>query len=54
MCKAAGLLRERGDRIARLLTREQGKPLAEAKGEVMAAPTSSIGSLRRRAALAAR
>ena len=40
--------------FAWLLTREQGKPLAEAKGEVMAAPTSSIGSLRRRAALAAR
>lgn len=36
MRKAAGLLRERGDRIAWILTREQGKPLAEAKGEVMA------------------
>jgi len=33
--KAAGLLRERADAIARLLTLEQGKPLAEARGEVM-------------------
>ena len=30
MRKAAGLLRERADAIARLLTQEQGKPLAEA------------------------
>ena len=30
------LLRERADRIATTLTQEQGKPLAEAKGEVMA------------------
>jgi succinate-semialdehyde dehydrogenase / glutarate-semialdehyde dehydrogenase len=36
MRKAADLLRERADRIATLLTMEQGKPLAEAKGEVMA------------------
>jgi succinate-semialdehyde dehydrogenase/glutarate-semialdehyde dehydrogenase len=36
MRKAAGLLRERADAIARLLTQEQGKPLAEAKGEVLA------------------
>ncbi|WP_295849613.1 NAD-dependent succinate-semialdehyde dehydrogenase [uncultured Xylophilus sp.] len=34
--KAAGLLRERAADIARLLTQEQGKPLAEAKVEVMA------------------
>ncbi len=33
--KAAALLRERADGIARLLTLEQGKPLAEARGEVM-------------------
>jgi succinate-semialdehyde dehydrogenase/glutarate-semialdehyde dehydrogenase len=33
--KAAGLLRERADAIARLLTLEQGKPLAEARGEVL-------------------
>ena len=33
--KAAGLMRERADAIARLLTMEQGKPLAEAKGEVL-------------------
>ena len=36
MRKAAGLLRERADAIARLLTQEQGKPLAEAKGEILA------------------
>jgi succinate-semialdehyde dehydrogenase / glutarate-semialdehyde dehydrogenase len=36
MRKAATLLRERADTIAPLLTLEQGKPLAEAKGEVLA------------------
>lgn len=36
MRAAAVLLRERAGDIARLLTREQGKPLAEAKGEVLA------------------
>jgi succinate-semialdehyde dehydrogenase/glutarate-semialdehyde dehydrogenase len=36
MRKAADILRERADTIARLLTMEQGKPLAEAKGEVLA------------------
>ena len=36
MRKAADILRERADNIARLLTMEQGKPFAEAKGEVMA------------------
>ncbi len=36
MRKAAGLLRERAETIARLLTQEQGKPLVEAKGEVLA------------------
>jgi succinate-semialdehyde dehydrogenase/glutarate-semialdehyde dehydrogenase len=36
MRKAAGLLRERADTIARLLTQEQGKPLVEARGEVLA------------------
>ncbi|HEY0181429.1 MAG TPA: NAD-dependent succinate-semialdehyde dehydrogenase [Rhodopila sp.] len=36
MRKAADILRERADSIARLLTMEQGKPLVEAKGEVMA------------------
>lgn len=35
--KAAALLRERSDTIATLLTREQGKPIAEAKGEVAGA-----------------
>ncbi|MBU6498683.1 MAG: NAD-dependent succinate-semialdehyde dehydrogenase [Rhodospirillales bacterium] len=34
MRKAAGLIRERTDAIARLMTMEQGKPLAEAKGEI--------------------
>ena len=36
MRKAADLLRERADTIARLMTMEQGKPLAEAKGETLA------------------
>ena len=36
MRKAAALLRERADAIAALLTQEQGKPLAEAKVEVLA------------------
>ncbi len=35
--KAADLIRERADAIATLMTLEQGKPLAEAKGEVMSA-----------------
>ena len=37
MRKAAGLMRERADAIAELLTQEQGKPLAEARIEAMAA-----------------
>ncbi|QJU59158.1 NAD-dependent succinate-semialdehyde dehydrogenase [Sphingomonas sp. AP4-R1] len=37
MRKAAGLMRERAEAIAALMTQEQGKPLAEAKGEAMAA-----------------
>jgi succinate-semialdehyde dehydrogenase / glutarate-semialdehyde dehydrogenase len=37
MRKAAGLLRERIAEIARSMTQEQGKPLAEAKAEVAAA-----------------
>ena len=32
--RAAGLMRERAEVIASLLTREQGKPIAEARGEV--------------------
>ena len=36
MRKAADLLRERAGHVAELLTLEQGKPLAEAKGEVLA------------------
>jgi len=35
--RVAGLIRERADSIAATLTAEQGKPLAEAKGEVLAA-----------------
>jgi succinate-semialdehyde dehydrogenase/glutarate-semialdehyde dehydrogenase len=37
MRKAAGLMRERAGAIGALLTQEQGKPAAEAKGEAMAA-----------------
>ncbi len=37
MRRAAGLIRERLDHIATLLTREQGKPLAEARGETLVA-----------------
>lgn len=37
MRKAADLMRERALRIAALMTLEQGKPLAEARGEVVAA-----------------
>ncbi|MGE4480186.1 NAD-dependent succinate-semialdehyde dehydrogenase [Acidocella sp.] len=37
MRRAATLLRERAEAIARLMTLEQGKPLAEARGEVLAA-----------------
>jgi succinate-semialdehyde dehydrogenase / glutarate-semialdehyde dehydrogenase len=37
MRKAASLIRERAAEIAPLLTQEQGKPLAEAKGETLAA-----------------
>jgi succinate-semialdehyde dehydrogenase/glutarate-semialdehyde dehydrogenase len=37
MRKAAGLMRERADDIARIMTVEQGKPIAEAKGETLAA-----------------
>ena len=36
MRRAAGLMRERAGDIAALLTQEQGKPLAEAKGEAIA------------------
>jgi succinate-semialdehyde dehydrogenase/glutarate-semialdehyde dehydrogenase len=35
--KAADLMRERADAIAKILTQEQGKTLPEAKGEVLAA-----------------
>ena len=36
MRKAADLLRDRADTVATMMTLEQGKPLAEAKGEVLA------------------
>ena len=36
MRKAADLLRDRADAVATMMTLEQGKPLAEAKGEVLA------------------
>ncbi|WP_298013245.1 NAD-dependent succinate-semialdehyde dehydrogenase [uncultured Castellaniella sp.] len=39
MRRAAALLRERAEDIARLLTQEQGKPLAEARGETLAGAT---------------
>ena len=37
MRRAAALIRERAGEVAAVLTQEQGKPLAEAKGETMAA-----------------
>ena len=37
MRKAGELMRERADRIAQLMTLEQGKPLAEARAETLAA-----------------
>ena len=37
LVKAAALLRERVERIARIATLEQGKPTAEARGEIMLA-----------------
>ncbi len=36
MRRAAGLVRERANAIAQLMTQEQGKPLAESRGEVLA------------------
>ena len=41
---------ERQDDLARLLTTEQGKPLAEAKGEIAYAASSSSGSPRKASA----
>ncbi|CAM5778251.1 NAD-dependent succinate-semialdehyde dehydrogenase [Castellaniella caeni] len=37
MRRAASLLRERADDVARLMTQEQGKPVAEARAETLAA-----------------
>ena len=42
MREAARLLRERADGIARCMTQEQGKPLAEAKGEIIMAAADII------------
>ena len=42
MRRAAGLMRERADGIAAALTQENGKPLAEAKIETMAAAGASV------------
>ena len=36
MRKAADIFRERADELAWIMTREQGKPLPEAKGEILA------------------
>ena len=49
--KAADIIRGRADEIARLMTLEQGKPLAEAKGETLAAAdiTDWFGEEARRA-----
>src|SRR5690606_28851471 len=41
MRRAAALLRERAEDVARLLTQENGKPLAEARGEVNAGDRKS-------------
>ena len=38
MRRAADLIRERADAIARIMSIEQGKPVAEARGETMLAP----------------
>ena len=48
--KAASLVRERADKIARIMTQEQGKVLAEAQVEVLSPPTSSSGMPKRAAA----
>jgi succinate-semialdehyde dehydrogenase/glutarate-semialdehyde dehydrogenase len=42
MRKAAGFMRERADAIGRLLSQEQGKPLAEAKGEDPVGPVAAF------------
>ena len=49
--RAADLLRERADHIARIMTLEQGKPLAEARDrDAGRPPTSPIGSPRKASA----
>ena len=44
MRKAADLVRERAETIAKVMTQEQGKVFAEARAEVLAPPISSNGS----------
>src|SRR5690606_5192947 len=39
MRRAAALLRERAEDVARLMTQEQGKPLAESRAETLAGAT---------------
>ena len=51
LLKAAALLRHRADEIDRVMTMEEGKPLAEAPGEVHRAATGCSGTPRRAAAL---
>ena len=52
--KTADLMRERADAIARTLTLEQGKPLAEARPKSCTRPTPSSGSPRKASAPTAR
>ena len=47
MRRAARIFEERIDELARLLSREQGKPVAQAVGESSTASASSTGSPRR-------
>lgn len=37
MCRGADIIRSRADAIAKIMTLEQGKPLAESKGETLLA-----------------
>nr|QQZ50926.1 aldehyde dehydrogenase family protein [Phenylobacterium glaciei] len=49
-CGAAALILERADALATALTREQGKPFAQARMEIEAARAPSTGPPRRAAA----
>ena len=48
--RAAALMRERADELARTTVREAGKPFAQARGEWLVAPICSTGSPRRASA----